>query len=463
MDIPIVPYVVKSIAFSISLYFFVCYLINVKFKLSRFIKYILVVSLPIVLLFFNYNILIYVVSKTILTIFVFKIVLKMHYKDIIIPNLVAYTIYQLVLNGYTTLLFSFGILNTALNNPIYYIMLFAILIPLTMISISYILNKYLNICLLTSNLYMINTRLYFFISLFLVFLISLSSFLNPYYMAISGNKNIINIQLTEVILNTFFMATLVLFYSAVKNYFDKQLIEVKNQALTEVTENLEELNKDLRSQKHDFFNHLQVVSGMLQLKKYTECFNYVVGVYNVDQSRPTIRTGLISINALLNSKQLRAKHKNVRIDLDIATELDNSKFKIDDWEITKVLGNLIDNAVFEETKVSTKDKYVKVKIGEDDEHYSFSVYNKNSFIDHDKRNKIFFSGFSTKGKDGHGMGLYIVKNIVDRYKGKINLESHIGSGTKFSLFFPKNVELCENQFSKTKSYPPQESLNTQAN
>ena len=463
MDMPIALYIIKSIALSISLFFVVGNLINVELKPSKFAKYILIVSIPIIFLFLNFNILIFALLRIFLIILAFKIALKIHYKDIIIPTLIAYLVYQLVFNGYSTLLYSIGILKFALNNPIYYISFFAGVMPLTVIVLSYIFKKYLKIHLLTNDLHMISNIIYSLISAFLIFLISLSSFLSPYYTAISSNANTINTELAKIILNIFFITNLVLFYITLKNYFDKQIIELKNQALIDGVADIKELNKDLRSQKHDFFNHLQVISGLLQLKKYNECFNYVVGVYNTDQSRPTMRTGLISINALLNSKQLRAKHKNVRIDLDIATELDSSKFKIDDWEITKVLGNLIDNAIFEETKVTTKDKYVKVKIGEDTDHYSFTVYNKNSFIDQDKRNRIFSSGFSTKGKDGHGMGLYIVKNIVDRYKGKIHLESHIGSGTRFSLFFPKDAELYENKFSKTKSYPPQESLNTQIN
>jgi hypothetical protein len=86
MEIPLIPYIVKSIAFSISLYFLVCNLINAELKPMQFIKYILAVSLPIIFLFFNYNILIFAVLKTLLIILTFKIVLKMNYKDIIIPT-----------------------------------------------------------------------------------------------------------------------------------------------------------------------------------------------------------------------------------------------------------------------------------------------------------------------------------------------------------------------------------------
>ena len=60
-----------------------------------------------------------------------------------------------------------------------------------------------------------------------------------------------------------------------------------------------------------------------------------------------------------------------------------------------------------------------------------------SGIDSDKLKKIFDPFFTTKepGK-GTGLGLFIVRQIIERNKGRISVESEVGKGTTFTLEFP---------------------------
>jgi signal transduction histidine kinase len=51
------------------------------------------------------------------------------------------------------------------------------------------------------------------------------------------------------------------------------------------------------------------------------------------------------------------------------------------------------------------------------------------------REKIFQVFFSTK-KDGTGMGLPMVRRIVEEHDGTVTLQSELGKGTSFTLFFP---------------------------
>ena len=41
--------------------------------------------------------------------------------------------------------------------------------------------------------------------------------------------------------------------------------------------------------------------------------------------------------------------------------------------------------------------------------------------------------------EGTGVGLHIVKSIVDEYNGTIEVESVVGKGTKFSIEFNQNI------------------------
>lgn len=49
---------------------------------------------------------------------------------------------------------------------------------------------------------------------------------------------------------------------------------------------------------------------------------------------------------------------------------------------------------------------------------------------------IFVKGITTKGEEGLGIGLYLVKDIVNKGKGEITLSTYPGGGTSFYITFP---------------------------
>ena len=60
----------------------------------------------------------------------------------------------------------------------------------------------------------------------------------------------------------------------------------------------------------------------------------------------------------------------------------------------------------------------------------------------DERNKIFEPFFTTKQDVGTGLGLWITKQLIENYGGRIRVRSSVveaRSGTTFSMFFPRNV------------------------
>jgi two-component system NtrC family sensor kinase len=50
--------------------------------------------------------------------------------------------------------------------------------------------------------------------------------------------------------------------------------------------------------------------------------------------------------------------------------------------------------------------------------------------------KIFEPFFSTKGQNGHGLGLAVVWGIIEKHNGKITVESEVGKGTTFRILLP---------------------------
>jgi two-component system sporulation sensor kinase B len=52
--------------------------------------------------------------------------------------------------------------------------------------------------------------------------------------------------------------------------------------------------------------------------------------------------------------------------------------------------------------------------------------------------------YSTKGKNGTGLGMMVVYSIIRAMDGTVNVESGIGTGTAFYFEFPAITSLCKN-------------------
>jgi len=103
--------------------------------------------------------------------------------------------------------------------------------------------------------------------------------------------------------------------------------------------------------------------------------------------------------------------------------------KADKFRIQQLFQNLIGNAV------SYSDKpqgLVEVNVEESESHYVFSVKDNGPGIAEEHFEKIFktFQSLASNEKST-GLGLSIVKKIVDYYKGKIWIESELGNSTIF--------------------------------
>ena len=206
------------------------------------------------------------------------------------------------------------------------------------------------------------------------------------------------------------------------------------QDLQESYHNLEKLNTELRAQRHDYLNHLQVVYGLLELKEYEELYSYLLPVYkNIQKTGKALKTSKPAINALLKAKMDEAESKNIDFYIEVKTNLKN--LHVEDWELCKVLSNLIDNAI---TALEERgnDKKIRIDMTEDRERYLFSVSNNGPAILQSMQEEIFRPGVTTKKGNGHGMGLHIVQTVIKEYKGKMNLSS-TEEETTFSFYFPK--------------------------
>jgi len=218
----------------------------------------------------------------------------------------------------------------------------------------------------------------------------------------------------------------------------------KTQELETAYSQLEDLNREMRAQRHDFMNHLQVVYSLIEMNEPGEAMNYMDRIYG-DMQRVSrmLRTACPAVNALIQAKVVEASERGAELKLSIAAQWDDQLMP--SWEICSVLANLIDNALDAACSAEHPQGVkptVELVLGEDLRSWFFSVRNNGPQIDEKTRKRIFEPGFTTKAT-GQGMGLFIVSQTIAQMGGRITLESHDGD-TVFSGFVPrKRLELTD--------------------
>lgn len=108
--------------------------------------------------------------------------------------------------------------------------------------------------------------------------------------------------------------------------------------------------------------------------------------------------------------------------------------KFDRTQLIRVVTNLVKNAI--QALGETDDPKIVVSVEDEEETVLLSVCDNGSGISEENKEKIFEPKFTTKSS-GMGLGLAMVKNIVETYNGSISFVSKQNKGTIFNVRFPK--------------------------
>ncbi|MEZ4669691.1 MAG: PAS domain S-box protein [Anaerolineae bacterium] len=118
---------------------------------------------------------------------------------------------------------------------------------------------------------------------------------------------------------------------------------------------------------------------------------------------------------------------------------------VDDMRIRQMFQNLIGNAIKYMDKPAGK---INISYTDAGEYWQFSIADNGPGIAPEYHEKVFqlFQTLAPRDKvEGTGIGLALVKKIVELHKGKVWLESQPGEGTIFLLTLPKILEVSQNE------------------
>ncbi len=147
--------------------------------------------------------------------------------------------------------------------------------------------------------------------------------------------------------------------------------------------------------------------------------------------KSTLKEGLETI--------LTIYHNQIKRNITLVTEYD----EVEDIycypdELNQVWTNLIHNAL----QAMDYNGVLTIQLYQDNGFQKVVIKDNGPGIPPDILQKIFTPFFTTKkAGEGSGLGLDIVKKIIDKHKGKIEVESAVGEGAAFSVFIPATTQI----------------------
>ena len=144
------------------------------------------------------------------------------------------------------------------------------------------------------------------------------------------------------------------------------------------------------------------------------------------------------INNIFEMLEFSAKKKNIRFTVEKESDL-NTKVNADKEKIEQVLTNLIDNSV----KYGKENGTTEVVVQNLNESKTIVRITDNGFgLEEENYTRIFERFFrvdksGSRNSGGSGLGLSIVKHIIDAHDEKIYVESELGVGSEFSFSLEK--------------------------
>ena len=162
--------------------------------------------------------------------------------------------------------------------------------------------------------------------------------------------------------------------------------------------------------------------------------NQLLDFNKVQQSGMQVHFKLQNISRLISAvvERFEPTLRKNGTTLEVKYPKDDFAAVIDTECITKVVSNLMTNA-----NKYTKD-YVCLSCEiADSEHFRIIVTDNGDGIDSDEQKKIFSAFYQAKdNKPGTGIGLNIVKNLVEAHHGKVEVRSEVGKGATFIVTLP---------------------------
>ena len=140
------------------------------------------------------------------------------------------------------------------------------------------------------------------------------------------------------------------------------------------------------------------------------------------------------------AKTIEPKIKEQGIDFRLDFDPEAGQFYIDPGFVQSALVNILDNAVDACLKdTSRSDHRIVFSVRPDNGNILFEIHDNGIGMDSATFEKIFTLFYSSKGRKGTGLGLFIANKIVRQHGGRITVKSTLGKGSHFTIYIPREI------------------------
>ena len=211
-----------------------------------------------------------------------------------------------------------------------------------------------------------------------------------------------------------------------KSKYDKRLSDFQDSVLKKQRDEVQNIYQTMRAWRHDYHNHIQSIKAMIAMQKFEELDAYLATLeQDLDSIDIAIRTGNVSLDAILSSKVSIARKNNIEVN---CTAKVPSELKISEVHLCAIVGNLLDNAIEACEKIkgggadpTLPQKFIRIYIGLFKEQLYISVSNSTNAKHRRRLNELITSKLGE-----HGFGLRRIDKIAEKYDGFVNRKNEPG-------------------------------------
>jgi len=194
-------------------------------------------------------------------------------------------------------------------------------------------------------------------------------------------------------------------------------------------------------QEKQLKNHIFKAAGSIKqnINRLTRLVNNIVDVTKADTGFLQLDLKNFNIVSIVEEVTMSTVNliQNKGISIEFDTDVEEKIIACDIDKIEKVILNLLSNSV----KFTPNNGSIFVNVTDGDEHITISVRDTGIGIPKDKQ-KLIFERFRqvdksiSRGSEGSGIGLSLVKSLVELHGGTIGVESCYGHGSEFIIHLP---------------------------
>jgi signal transduction histidine kinase len=241
---------------------------------------------------------------------------------------------------------------------------------------------------------------------------------------------------------------------------NRELEQMVEERTNELKQAYKELDTFFYRSSHDFRRPLTTFMGLAEVAKITLQDKNALELFEkVRETALSLDKMLVKLQSVSDVGSLHLIYKEIFMKEVIDSVADtfraelrsqNLRLRADIHEpipfysysalLKVVIENLVENAIM----FSTPEQFILVKSGTDEKGLTFSVEDSGIGIEPQYREQVFEMYFrGNERSKGNGLGLYIVRKIVEKLGGNITLKSIPNAGTTVTVFLPHKVSPVE--------------------